>query len=171
MQKNHDWAKYYRYISDCAHRNGLMSSRALAERADLSESVISKFKVGETKSPSFDTVYALCASAGASIDAMCGLSTDVTKEIEDLKLEISRLSLKNDELSHQMELLTVKLASSNEKSEQSNDRRVSVEKVARMRFRFIVILAATLSLVLALIMGVLGIDKLIPVKVWCTVFK
>lgn len=48
MQKNHDWAKYYRYISDCAHRNGLMSSRALAEKADLSESLVSKFKVGET---------------------------------------------------------------------------------------------------------------------------
>lgn len=171
MQKNHDWEKYYRYISDCAHRNGIMSSRALAERANLSESLVSKFKVGETKCPSFDTVYALCESAGASIDAMCGLSTDVTKEIEDLKLEVARLSQKNDELLHKMELLTVQLASSNEKSEQSNDRRVSVEKVARMRFRFIVILAAALSLVLALIIAILVIDKLMPDRGWFTVFN
>ena len=101
---------------------------------------------------------------------MCGLSTDVTKEIEELKLEVTRLSHKNDELLHKMELLTVQLASSNEKSEQSNDRRVSVEKVARMRFRFIVILAAALSLVLALIIAVLVIDKLIPDKGWFTIF-
>lgn len=171
MQKNHDWAKYYLYISDCAHRNGIMSSRALAEKAELSDSIVSKFKVGDTKSPAFDTVYSLCAAAGASLDVMCGLKTETSVELIREKERNDALITENIELQHRIEMLNYQIESLSEKADQIEARREATQRVAKMRLRFIIGLTIGLSAVLLLVIGILIYDNLNPDVGWFTAFQ
>lgn len=171
MQKTHDWAQYYAYISNCAHRNDIMSSKALAEKAEVGESIISRIKSGDSKSPTFDTIYALCNAAGASIDVMCGLKSETTEELMQEKEKNEHLIAENNDLHHKIEMLNVQLESMSERAAQTEERREATQRIARMRLRFIIGLTIGLSAVLLLVIGILIYDKLNPDVGWFTAFQ
>lgn len=164
MPKVHDWAQYYIYIKSCANKNGILSANALAEKADINPSLVSKIKTGDSKSPTFDSIYSICEAAGASIDVMCGLKCETTEEINNLQDEIEELRQQNNELAHKLEVMEVELRNKEE-------RLVALRKIDKLRLKICLILGISLAIIVSAVIAILIIDKLNTDIGWFTAFK
>lgn len=175
MGKIHDWAQYYTYIADCARKKGYTTASQLAHGADVSESILSKIKTGESKSPAFDTIYSICEASGASLDVMCGIKSDASEEVAELRRqheeevaelrkELDEQKQANTELNHQNELLTVHI-------EEKTARIESLRTSKKLLLKWLTIVSTILAVFTILFIALLIYDKMNPHMGWFTAFN
>lgn len=164
MAKTHNWAEYYQYIAVCANKKSITTASQLSQEAGISEAVISKIKTGDSKSPSFDTIYAICEATGASIDVMCGLKADSNEEVDAILAKLEEQKRVNAELTHQNELLKVHVQDKDERLD-------SLRTSKKMLLKWLSIVSTILAVFTIVFIGLLIYDKLNPHMGWFTAFS
>lgn len=171
----------YKYLIECAKKNGLTTAQALSEAAEVDPGLTSRFKTGKMKNPSLIPVVRLFISAGASLDAAFGLtaahrdasSTDTSANLpadadddsltaeDKAQIEAEMLSLKteNDKLAAELEL-------SRRLLDERNTELSHAHLVIKQRSTLITALMIILVVMISALIGITIYDRLNPHVGW-----
>ena len=163
-----DPEKIHSYITHCAAQNGITSAKALAEKAGVDPSTISRLKSGQIKNPNLIPMARLFYASGASMDKALHLPANVaaSDEIAALRESEAQATAASEEAQREAARIT---AADDAKDALLAERQKTIDvarNMIRKKDRQVSALTAVVAILVLAFVSLIIYDRLTPDVGW-----